>query len=155
MCSRKWLMPLSSRVSNLEPTRAQSATCARCSHGWGATMVRSPLPRVVVRHAVAKFIGDDAMGFRLFPRRAIRSSRLVFVFRWRADAAIGSLRLLDVRLVHFDVVLCGSAEPLHVEREGLVALAPHELLLECRAVLLEVLPRRRLVLLQLHDDESV
>src|ERR1022692_1587595 len=119
MCSRKWLIPLSLRVSKREPTRDQRATWARWSWGCGATTIRRPFASVAV---VA------ASGALIAPAPPLV---LILVF---APAPAVDLGLLDERGVDLDVVLRLVAQAADVEREGLVALGPDELLNECLAV---------------------
>src|SRR5579872_2742714 len=131
MCSRKWLMPLSSGLSKREPTRTQSDTWARCNHGWGETITRNPFSSVALVWLV-----------------------LILVFG-RSPCAAVDLGLGDVRIVDLQVVLGGGAETLDIERHRLVALGAHELLLEGRPIFVELLASRGLSLPQAHDGESI
>src|ERR1019366_2009813 len=105
-------------------------------------MTRRPFARVAVAATRALFAPA--------PRLV-----LILVFAPAPARAAVDLRLLDERRVDFDVVLRLLAEPPDVEREGLVALGPDELLDERLTVLRELVARRRLVLLELDDDEPV
>src|SRR5258708_6872518 len=98
-------MPLSSRVSKREPTRAQSATWARCSQGWGTMTTRKPLASVTVWHSVTKLIDD--------PGERFCASVFFFLFA-RAGRAAVDLRLGNIRLVDLDVVLRCRAQALDV-----------------------------------------
>src|ERR1700744_1582650 len=101
MCSRKWLRPFSAGVSKRDPTRDQSATCARWSCGCGTTTTRSPLARV-----------------------ALVASPLILILVIGGATARASVHLgfLDEAGVDLDVVLGLLAEAADVERERLVAL---------------------------------